>query len=422
MDILSSYNIIIAVSVTIIVSFLFNGLSKKTNVPAVLMLIIFGVGLQYLLKYLNVDNINFLPILEVLGIVGLIMIVLEAALELELKKEKLIPILKSMGIAIIGLIASAWVAALILFQFIPEMTMQSAWLYATPLSILSSAIIIPSVLGLKESKKEFHIYESTFSDIIGIMMFYFLTGKLDPAEDSGVVGFSLNLIVTIVISLIASYLIILIFQKIKSQVKLFLLIAVLLLLYAVGKKMHLSSLIIILIFGLVIANMKLFFKGKLKKYLHFEKAHHIYHELHTITAETAFVVRTFFFVVFGITIVVSSLFNVNVAMISMLIIASIYIIRYILLRLFIGKDIIPQLFIAPRGLITVLLFYAIPKEAEIATFEPGILLFVIIGTSLIMTGAMIYDKKRNSTAIKTASNKKVETVRWKAPSIDDTKS
>ncbi|QXP59507.1 cation:proton antiporter [Olleya sp. HaHaR_3_96] len=422
MDILSSYNIIIAVSVTIIVSFLFNGLSKKTNVPAVLMLIIFGVGLQYLLKYLNVDNINFLPILEVLGIVGLIMIVLEAALELELKKEKLIPILKSMGIAIIGLIASAWVAALILYQFIPEMTMQSAWLYATPLSILSSAIIIPSVLGLKESKKEFHIYESTFSDIIGIMMFYFLTGKLDPAEDSGVVGFSLNLIITIVISLIASYLIILIFQKIKSQVKLFLLIAVLLLLYAVGKKMHLSSLIIILIFGLVIANMKLFFKGKLKKYLHFEKAHHIYHELHTITAETAFVVRTFFFVVFGITIVVSSLFNVNVAMISMLIIASIYIIRYILLRLFIGKDIIPQLFIAPRGLITVLLFYAIPKEAEIETFEPGILLFVIIGTSLIMTGAMIYDKKRNSTAIKTASNKKVETVRWKAPSIDDTKS
>ncbi len=422
MEILSSYNIIIAVSVIIIVSFLFNGLSKKTNVPAVLMLIIFGVGLQYLLKYLKVDNIDFLPILEVLGIIGLIMIVLEAALELELKKEKLMPILKSMLIAIIGLVASAWVAALILYQFIPEMTMQSAWLYATPLSILSSAIIIPSVSGLKESKKEFHIYESTFSDIIGIMMFYFLTGKLNPAEDGGVVGFSLNLIVTIVISLIASYLIILIFQKIKSQVKLFLLIAVLLLLYAVGKKMHLSSLIIILIFGLVIANMKLFFTGKLKKYLHYDKAHHIYHELHTITAETAFVVRTFFFVVFGITIVVASLFNIDVAIISTLIIGSIYIIRFVLLRLFVGKDIIPQLFIAPRGLITVLLFYAIPKEAIIDTFEPGILLFVIIGTSLIMTAAMIYDKKRNTKAIKTANSKKVETVRWKAPTIDNTKS
>jgi NhaP-type Na+/H+ or K+/H+ antiporter len=419
MEILSSYNLIIEVSIILILSFLFNGIAKKTNVPAVLMLIVLGVVIQYGIEYFSASTLNFLPVLEILGIVGLIMIVLEAALELELKREKLFPILKSLAIALIGLLASAWIAAIILYNFIPEMTMSSAWLYATPLSILSSAIIIPSVSGLSSSKKEFHVYESTFSDIIGIMMFYFLTGQLDPAESSGILGFSGNIVLTIAISLVASYAIILVFQKIKSQVKLFLLIAVLLLLYAVGKKMHLSSLIIILIFGLVIANMKLFFKGRLSKFLHFEKAHHIYHELHTITAETAFVVRTFFFVVFGITIVVSSLFSLDVAIISSLIIASIYAIRFVLLRVFIGSDIIPQLFIAPRGLITVLLFYAIPAEAQIATFEPGILLFVIIGTSLIMTGAMIYDKKRNNKALHIAKSRTVETVKYKAPSIDD---
>ena len=54
----------------------------------------------------------------------------------------------------------------------------------------------------------------------------------------------------------------------------------------------------------------------------------------------------------------------------------------------------PQLFIAPRGLITVLLFYAIPKEAQVATFESGILLFVIIATSLVMTWAMIKEGKK----------------------------
>ncbi|MDP5104907.1 MAG: cation:proton antiporter [Polaribacter sp.] len=420
MEVLSSYNLIIEVSLIIIISFVFNGISKKTNVPAVLMLIILGVGLQYALGYFTSENLNFLPILEVLGIVGLIMIVLEAALELELKREKLLPILKSMAIALIGLIGSAWVAALILYNLIPEMTMQSAWLYATPLSILSSAIIIPSVSVLNATKKEFHIYESTFSDIMGIMMFYFLIGKLNPAEDSGVAGFTGNILLTIVISLIASYAIIIIFQKIKSQAKLFLLIAVLLLLYALGKKMHLSSLIIILIFGLVIANMKLFFAGKLQKFLDFKEAHKIYHELHIITLETAFVVRTFFFVIFGLTIAITSLFNLNVALISLLIIASIYIIRFIILRIFIGSDILPQLFIAPRGLITVLLFYAIPKEAEIATFEPGILLFVIIGTSLIMTGAMIFDKKRSSKSIKLANSKQVGSVKWKAPSIEQT--
>lgn len=408
MEILSSFDLIIAAAVIIILSFWFNGISKKTNIPSVLMLIVLGVILQYVLKYFMPDIPDFSGSLEILGTVGLIMIVLEAALELELKREKLIPILKSMAIALMGLIASAWVAALIMHQFIPEMTMQSALIYATPLSILSSAIIIPSVRGLEDRKKEFHIYESTFSDIMGIMMFYFLVGELNSSNESGAAGFAGNIVLTIVIAIIASYALILIFQRIKSQAKQFLLIAVLLLLYAIGKKMHLSSLIIILIFGLIIANVKLFFPGKTAIFLDNEKIQQIFHELHIITLETAFVIRTFFFVIFGITIVISSLFSFSVALVSILIIASIYAIRFVLLRVFFGKDILPQLFIAPRGLITVLLFYAIPEEAEIASFESGILLFVIIGTSLIMTWAMIKDKRKMNTLLDDIDNELLE--------------
>jgi NhaP-type Na+/H+ or K+/H+ antiporter len=417
----TSYNLIIVASVIIILSFAFGEIAKKTNIPSVLMLIILGVLLKLGLDYLGEgENIDFDPILELLGIVGLIMIVLEAALELELKREKLVPIAKAMLIAFIGLMASTWVAALILHYFIPEMDMSRAWLYATPLSILSSAIIIPSVGGLRHDKKEFHIYESTFSDIMGIMLFYFLTGQIDASEhSSGAAGFFGNVLLTIVISLIASYLIVLIFQSIKSHVKLFLLIAVLLMLYAIGKQMHLSSLIIILIFGLLIANMKLFFQGPLKRFLNMEEAKHIYEGLHVITMETAFVVRTFFFVIFGVTIVLSSLLNAEVALISGLIILSIYVIRYIILRLFIGRDILPQVFIAPRGLITILLFSAIPPEVQIAGFEPGILLFTIIGTSLIMTAAMIYDKRRSGKAVKAAEDIPVGYSKWKAPSINE---
>ena len=417
-DILTSYNLIIEASVILILSFFFNEISRKTNIPSVLMLILLGIGLKFLLDSMGAGTINFFPILEVLGIVGLIMIVLEAALELELKREKYLPIAKAMGIALIGLLASTWVAAMILYEFIPGMTMKTAWLYATPLSILSSAIIIPSVSGLTEIKKEFHIYESTFSDIMGIMLFYFLAGQLDAAEHSnGLAGFAGNVVLTIVLSLIASYVIVLIFQNIKSNVKLFLLIAVLLLLYALGKQMHLSSLIIILIFGLLIANMKLFFQGRLSRWLNPKEAKHIYEGLHVITMETAFVVRTFFFVIFGLTISLASLASLNVALVSGLIILSIYVIRYIILRVFIGQDIIPQLFIAPRGLITILLFYAIPKEAEVEGFEPGILLFIIIATSLIMTFAMVYDKRRSGKAVRQAQSVPVGYARWKAPSV-----
>jgi len=250
MEILSSYNLIIEASVILILSFIFGEISNKTNVPSVLMLIVLGILLKFGVDAMGQGDIDFFPILEVLGIVGLIMIVLEAALELKLKKEKFIPIVKAMSIALIGLLLSTWAAAEILEYFIDGMDSTRAWIYATPLSILSSAIIIPSVAGLKESKKEFHIYESTFSDIMGIMLFYFLTGELEGGEHSdGIAGFGVTVLITIVVSLMASYLIILIFQNIKSHTKLFLLIAVLLLLYAIGKKMHLSSLIIILVFG-----------------------------------------------------------------------------------------------------------------------------------------------------------------------------
>jgi len=418
-DIFKSYNLIIEASVIIILSFFFSGISKKTNIPSVLMLIILGMILKVAIDEFDLGSYDFFPVLEVLGIVGLIMIVLEAALELELKREKFTSILNALGIALVCLVISTWAAALIIYHFIPSMTMQQAWLYATPLSILSSAIIIPSVGGLSEKKKEFHIYESTFSDILGIMFFYFLAGQVgeDAAHGSGAGGFAINLVLTIALSLVSSYAIILIFQNIKTQVKLFLLISVLLLLYAIGKQMHLSSLIIILIFGLMVANMKLFFKGPLQKLLKYEKAHDIYHGLHVVTGETAFVVRTFFFVIFGLTISIASLKNMDVVVISLLILVSIYLIRWLLLKIFVGKDIIPELFIAPRGLITVLLFYAIPKEMIAEDFEPGILLFIIIATSLVMTFGMIYDKSRSTKTIRSVSSEEVGYTKWSAPKL-----
>ena len=423
MEILSSYNLIIACSLIVIVSFLFGELSRKTNVPSVLMLIFLGIILKLVMDAADLgDQVDFFPILEVLGIVGLIMIVLEAALELNLRRDKMWAIGKALLIALVGLVASTWVAAMILEEFVEGMDGITAWLYATPLSILSSAIIIPSVTGLSQKKKEFHIYESTFSDILGIMLFYFLEGQLehgDQAAGGGTLNFMGNLGLTIGISVAVSYALIFVFQNIRSHTKLFLLISVLLLTYALGKKMHLSSLIIILIFGLLIANMKIFFRGRLSRWLDFDKAKHIYDGLHTVTGETAFVVRTFFFVIFGLTITLSHLFYLDVAMISGLIIASIYAIRFVLLRVFLGPDILPQLFTAPRGLITILLFYAIPQEATVPGFEPGILLFIIISTSLIMTFALISDKRRTGKSVKQANGVQVGYSHWRAPSLEE---
>ena len=395
MEVINPYIAIIGISLIIILSYFFNIISQKTNVPSVLMLIVLGILMKQGMNFIGISaGKQLFSLLELLGIVGLIMIVLEAALDLHLTKEKWPIIWKSFSVALISLILSTAAIAYIINYFIIE-DFFTCIIYAGPLSIMSSAIIIPSVGGLGEEKKEFMVYEGTFSDILGIMVFYFLIGNAG-ADNAKLVVWDVvsNISVTIILSIIISYGLVLIFQKMNSQVKLFLLIAVLLILYSVGKLFHLSSLLIILIFGLVLNNNRLFFKGFLKKWLQPKKVKNILHDFHLVTMETAFVVRTFFFVLFGITITLASLLNLEVALISLAILTSLYVVRIVVVKLFIQKDINPQIWLAPRGLITILLFFAIPAEYQTEAFDSGILLYTIIISCVIMAVSLVATGKK----------------------------
>lgn len=395
MEVIGPYAAIIGVSVIIIISYFFNIISKKTNIPSVLMLIGLGLLIKQGLNFIGFTTGDMLfNILEILGIVGLIMIVLEAALDLHLSKEKWPTIWKSFSVALLSLFFSAAACAYIInFFIIPDLF--TSLIYAVPLSIMSSAIIIPSVGGLSEDKKEFMVYEGTFSDILGIMFFYFLIGNAE-ADTAQVVVMDVvgNITITILLSILISYALVLIFQKTNSQVKLFMLIAVLLILYSVGKLFHLSSLLIILIFGLVLNNNKLFFQGVLKKWIVQDKINEILKNFHLVTLESAFVIRTFFFVVFGISISLASLANLEVAIISLCILVALYGVRFIFLKLIVQKDLSPQVYLSPRGLITILLFFAIPAEYQSESFDSGILLYTIIISSLIMAVALVASGKK----------------------------
>jgi hypothetical protein len=168
---------------------------------------------------------------------------------------------------------------------------------------------------------------------------------------------------------------------------------VLLILYSVGKLFHLSSLLIILIFGLVLNNNKIFFRGALKNLINPTKVKRVLEDFHLVTIETAFVVRTFFFVVFGITIVLTDLLNFEVAIISICILFALYAVRFLFIKIFIQKDIFPQVFLAPRGLITILLFFAIPEQYQTEDFNSGILLYTIIISCIIMAVALVASGK-----------------------------
>ncbi len=396
LDLSNSYVLIIGASLIIVLSYFYNLLASRTNIPSVLMLILTGILLKYALDRAGATGLDLMQSLEILGIVGLIMIVLEAALDLELSKETLPLIGRSMLIALLCLLASALGIAVLLQAFLP-MSYTQALLYSTPLSIMSSAIIIPSVEGLIASKKEFMVYESAFSDILGIMLFYFVVSLLESGGKVAAVQFGGSLVVTILVSIVASYVLVYLFKDMRGNVRLFLLIAVLLLLYALGKLLHLSPLLIILIFGLALSNHQKVFKIFRNYFVDAEQdpIEKIEKEFHLITMETAFVVRTFFFVIFGMTIDLQALVDFDVFAISILVLGILYMARFLFLKVFLRGGIVPELWIAPRGLITILLFFAIPVAHASDDFNSGILLYVIIISSLIMTFALIRDKKNS---------------------------
>lgn len=415
---INAYGLVIGGSLVIILSYFANLLAKRTNIPSVLVLIGMGIAIRQGLNAMGLQEIPFEGlVLELLGTVGLIFIVLEAALDLQLTKEKRPLILKSASLALFALIGSSLAIAWFLGVSM-GIPLFEGLVYGIPLSIMSSAIIIPSVGGLHHDPKEFMVYESTFSDIFGIMAFYLLLGNSQAASTQQVLlSIGSNLLITLVIAILVSYLLVWVLQKITSSVKLFLSIAVLLLIYSIQKLLHLSPLILILIFGLMLNNHRLFFPNwgqvlrntQLGDWLKARRGGHagsswpanllddgrmsaLHHDYHLLTLESAFVIRTFFFVLFGMTVSLAALSNLQVILEGLIISVILFAARFVFLLLFKRDAMFPLLYIAPRGLITILLFFQIQSsypEYLQASFDQGILLVVILVTSIVMTVALV---------------------------------
>lgn len=396
-NLINTPSVLIALAAIVIVSYLFNLLAKKTRVPSVLMLLGTGIILGALGKYFDFPQPNVQPSLEILGSIGLIMIVLEAALDLEFSKDRRSLVGRSFILTLLEMGFTVFFLAG-LFHVGMDAPWENAILYAVPLSILSSAIVIPSIEYFKKDLKEFMIYQSTFSDILGIMLFYFLVeGFENPSGNATewLLQFGWSFGISVIVSAVFSYLLVIMLQNIKTQLKLFLLISALILLYAVGKLLHLSSLLVILIFGMILNNPQLFFPGRLRRLLKANIVSTLLKDFKLITRETAFIVRTFFFVVFGYSIDLSSLGNPLVIFFAVLSLIGIYQIRKVSVLWTVKTPSTLLNYLAPRGLITILLFYAIPANMSIDQFDNGILLYIILVSSSIMAWGMVRHKEKD---------------------------
>ena len=92
---MDTLDILFVLPLLIIFSYLFDAFARKTKFPSVILLMLTGILIRFFISFSSYDNFAFLDnLIPVLGTIGLILIVLEGAIELEINREKLPLILK----------------------------------------------------------------------------------------------------------------------------------------------------------------------------------------------------------------------------------------------------------------------------------------------------------------------------------------
>jgi potassium/hydrogen antiporter len=382
--------IIITLCSLLLLAYLFDVSAPKTKIPTVILLLLLGWSVQQTSIFLSIDIPNLEPILPILGTIGLILIVLEGALELELEPSKFEMIKKSTLLALIQMLVISFGLALS-FQYFGGSTFKAGLINAIPLAIVSSAIAIPSAKNLLRNEKEFITYESSLSDVFGVIFFNFIIVN-DRLDASSFGMFLLQLLLMIIVSLASTIILSYLLKRINHSIKFIPIILLVILIYSISKVYHMPSLIFILIFGLFIGNIdelkKLSWINRMKP----ENLNQEVHKFKEITTEITFMIRALFFLLFGYLINITELLNMDTALWSFLLTGSIFLLRFLLIYLFQLKQ-NPILFIAPRGLITILLFLSIPSSQQFYMANKSLILQVIILSAFVMMFGLINYKK-----------------------------
>jgi len=389
--------IILALCVIIILSYLFDLSSRYSRVPGVILLIGLGIALQLVSVSTGLDIPNLQPLLPVIGTLGLVMIVLDASLDLKLEKKKAKVLINTVVSALVLLTLVVTAGSLVLVKVYGH-TPISAVLNTIPLGIISSAVAIPSAAGLNTREKEFIVYESSFSDILGIMAFDFIL--FGQSEITGGIGnYIAGGLLTIVIAAVTTAGLAWLLHKVSYHINYVIIMTFVVLVYVLAELYHLPALLLVLIFGLALSNSRFVENTFIRKYVEFDKFNRDLESFRKILGELTFLVRSFFFIIFGYYTSVEGIFYPENLLTALLITSGILLIRWLFFSYVLRIRSSSLILFAPRGLITILLFLSIPAVYVIPEINTEVITLVILMTLLaMMLGNIISPRKAKRAA------------------------
>jgi len=375
--------LIIVLSLAVLISYGFDLFSSRFQIPSVLLLLGLGMLTRLATTYFDVQVPYLDTILPTLGTLGLILIVLEGGLGLELESTRLGVLNRTLLASLLSIIGGTLLIATMLYLLLND-SFYRCMVIALPFSIISSAASNSIITSLTGWQQEFVVYESAFSSILGIMAYNFLLLLSNNSALGAVWSFTRDTAIMALISVICCFLLLYLIGRISHRIKFLPIISVLFLVYALAEINRLSSLLLILIFGLFLNNTELFVRGRLSLILKNDLFEKELEQLKNLTAEGAFVVRTFFFLIFGYIAIPADLIDTDALIVSALFVFVIIGWRWVTLRLTYRGRLTPLLWMAPRGLISLLLYLNIPESLRLLGFRNGIPMLVVVLSSLVM--------------------------------------
>lgn len=377
------YPAILIASVFLLLAFAVERIGPRVGLPSVIVLVVLGLLAKPLLARAGYRLEGLDVMVPIIGAIGLILIVLEGALDIEIRRDRLRLAGAALVQAVAGFLLCAAVLAGLAIAVLPMTPVQSLVL-AVPFAVISSAVAIPSSRFLPPAGREFVVYESSISDILGVLVFFAVlnSGGTLGGVLYGLVGGSL---LSLVLAIVCAVGLVLVLMRVEGHIRFVPLLAGLFGLYAAGKLMHLSPLIMVLFLGLLLNNPRFIMRLPGLRGAMDESYEATLSEFKVLVQELTFAVRGFFFILLGYWTDLSDLASIRAWAGAVLVLAVVYGGRRLLLR-FSGQEAARSLqWLAPRGLITVLLFLEARQVLNLPGYINGVVIIVVLASTALVT-------------------------------------
>ncbi len=394
---------IISIALIIIIGYIGQLAFQKYRIPDIIILILIGLIIGPLMHI--VPQSLFVNYISIIADIALIIILFDAGLNL-----KFVELAKNFKKTIILTILSYGSLAAIIalsLHYLNGWAVKDCLLYAFILAAPSVTVlsVLIKKLDLDDSTKHVFILESTISDILTVVLAISLL-SFSTFNYSSILTVSKSLLENFLVGIFFGVIVGILWLELlrlveKWEFSYTLTLAVLFILFVVSQIVSSSGMLAVVTFGIILGNNDeirfVFSRNKYIKNIFPLKEWKMSDQIQVFHSEVTFFIKTFMFVSLGV-LITSHILSLRSLLLSALILAIIYLTRYIIVSLMKLKNSGYMIFIIPRGLTqAVVALYVVAVYTDVAMNMLVSIVVTVIIVSNIVSSTYLFLRRKDSS-------------------------